>query len=170
MLKLILKKKYLLGVIFLLTAVYLFGGNSLIHFPVIFDSAVVNFKQPVTPSVQINNTKIFVEIATSSVAIQKGLSGRPALDRNRGMIFIFDRPDYYRFWMPDMRFPIDIIWINGEEIVVGITKNILPETNMAKPRFYTPKEPARYILEVNAGFADDKNIKIGDKAVFNKVE
>jgi len=121
------------------------------------------------PSVQIDETKILVEVATSTVAIQRGLSGRTSLDAGRGMIFVFSKPDKYRFWMPDMHFPLDIIWINSGQ-VVGITKNASNEFDPANPVFYTPPKPAQYVLEVNAGFVENRNINIGDEVVLNNIK
>lgn len=119
------------------------------------------------PYVKIGKIRIPVEIARNAVSVKKGLSGRDYLDTDSGMLFIFSQPDYYRFWMPNMNFPLDIIWIaNGR--VAGISKNIIPEINMVKPKFYTPPKPVLYVLEVNAGFADKNNISVGDAAaVFN---
>ena len=71
--------------------------------------------------------------------------------------------------MPDMNFPIDIIWINGDK-VVGITKNVSNEFDPANPVFYMPPKPAQYVLEVNAGFAESRNINIGDEAVLNNIK
>lgn len=113
------------------------------------------------PTVQIAATKIPVELATTGVAQQKGLSGRNSLDADSGMLFIFARPDTYRFWMPDMHFPLDMIWIqNGK--VVDITENVSNQFDPANPRFYTPSSPAQYVLEVNAGFAKRHGIRVGD--------
>ena len=85
------------------------------------------------------------------------------------MIFVFSKPDKYRFWMPDMHFPIDIIWTNNGKIV-GITENASNEFNPANPIFYTPQKPAQYVLEVNAGFSEKNNINIGDKIILNNIE
>ncbi|MBI2466143.1 MAG: DUF192 domain-containing protein [Candidatus Sungbacteria bacterium] len=119
-----------------------------------------------SPYVQINNVKILVEVAKTEAEVQKGLSGRKSLDANRGMLFIFPQPDYYRFWMPNMHFPIDIIWIN-ENRVVGISQNVPNEFDPKNPKFYTPPRPADQVLEVNVGFAQKKNIKVGDDVIFN---
>ncbi|TSC68592.1 MAG: hypothetical protein G01um101466_383 [Parcubacteria group bacterium Gr01-1014_66] len=116
---------------------------------------------PLLPILEIGNAKIFMELATSSAAIQKGLSGRLALAQNQGMLFVFANPDYYRFWMPDMHFPIDIIWIK-DHTVVGITPNVSPQFDPRNPRFYLPPEPVQYVLEVHAGFSQKNNIKKGD--------
>lgn len=118
------------------------------------------------PSVTIGETVIAVELATTTEAVQKGLSGRASLGLQSGMLFVFSKPDIYRFWMPDMRFPIDIIWINGGR-VVDISENVSNEFDPSAPRFYAPIKPVRYVLEVNAGFAADNDIQIGDPVVFN---
>lgn len=120
------------------------------------------------PTVEIGGTTILVELATSSIIMEKGLSGRTSLAYNRGMLFIFSKPDKYRFWMPDMHFPLDIVWINDGK-VIGIEKNISPKFDPASPRFYIPPRPVRYILEVNAGFTKNKGIKIGDNVAFHNI-
>lgn len=66
-----------------------------------------------------------------------------------------------------MRFPIDIIWINNGK-VVDVSRNASNDFNILKPRFYRPKEPAQYVLEVNAGFAEKKGIVIGDTVLFKE--
>lgn len=121
-----------------------------------------------TASVVIGQTIIPVELATTTAAVQKGLSGRTSLDSQSGMLFVFAKPDRYRFWMPDMRFPLDIIWINNGK-VVDISENVSNKFDPANPNFYTPSQPAQYVLEVNAGFAASKHIQIGDTTILNKI-
>ncbi len=155
-------KYFLIAVILTWTAVF-----SVSH---IYSSPDILSNQDISmPSVQIGGTKIFVDVATSTVAIQIGLSGRISLDTDRGMIFVFSKPDKYRFWMPDMHFPIDIIWIDSDK-VVGITKNASNEFDPANPIFYTPPTPAQYVLEVNAGFAENRNINVGDRVILNNIK
>jgi len=154
-------KYFLIAIILVLTAV--FSASRFYRSPDTLPNQDI-----LTPSVQIDGIKIPVEVATSTTAIQQGLSGRTSLDANRGMIFVFSKPDKYQFWMPDMHFPIDIIWINNDK-VVGITKNVSNEFDPANPILYTPPEPAQYVLEVNAGFAENRNINIGDEAVLNNI-
>ena len=122
-----------------------------------------------TPLVQINEVNIPVELATTSAAVQKGLSGRLSLDSDKGMLFVFSRPAIYRFWMPDMHFPLDIIWIkNG--IIVDISQNIPNIFDPKNPKFYTPSSPAQYVLEINADFSKNKGIKIGDSVIFKNID
>jgi len=113
------------------------------------------------PYVRIGSVEIPVELAIDSASQQKGLSGRPSLDSQSGMLFIFNKPGIYTFWMPDMNFTIDIIWINDNK-VVDINANVSNNFDPENPSFYEPVAPAQYVLEVNAGFAKTENIKIGD--------
>jgi uncharacterized protein len=122
----------------------------------------------ITPAVSIGQTVIPVELATTTAAVQKGLSGRTSLDNQSGMLFIFSKPDIYRFWMPDMHFPIDIIWISDGKIV-DISEDVSDDFDPANPRFYKPVKPAQYVLEVNAGFSSSKNIQVGDTVVFSRI-
>lgn len=155
-------KYFFVTVVLVLTAI--FSASRFYRSPDVLSNQDVS-----TPSVQIDGAKILVEVATSTVAIQRGLSGRTSLDADRGMIFVFPKPDKYRFWMPDMHFPIDIIWINSGK-VVGITKNASNEFDPVNSLFYMPPEPAQYVLEVNAGFAENRNINIGDEVVLNNIK
>ena len=115
------------------------------------------------PTIHIGENNIPVEIALDGKSREKGLSGRASLPENQGMLFVFPRRGIYRFWMPDMHFSIDIIWISDNK-VIGVSENLLPETDLAHPKFYSPPEAINYALEVNAGFAKRKNIKVGDTA------
>ncbi len=103
-----------------------------------------------TPPVEINiaGKKFLVEIADTEEKRTQGLSGREFLKGNEGMIFVFPESDYYGFWMKDMRFPIDIIWLDENFSVIGITEHVSPETF---PNVFYPPEPVRFVLEVSAG-------------------
>lgn len=113
---------------------------------------------------KIGDAAITVEIADTPGKRAKGLSGRESLAENRGMLFVFDKPGYYSFWMKDMLIPLDFIWLNGGEII-QINENIRPK-DYPPPKFFTPKYPADSVLEINAGTAKKLNIKIGDKISF----
>jgi len=111
-----------------------------------------------TRNVTIGNSTIMVEIADTNSLRMTGLSGREYLDEGTGMLFVFDKPDKYGFWMKDMKFPIDIVWINGGKII-HIEKSISPTTY---PRVYFPVSPAQYVLELPAGFCDAQGLQVGD--------
>jgi len=110
-------------------------------------------------TVNINGNLISVSIADSPESTTKGLSGVLSMPQNEGKFFIFTEESQYSFWMKDMNFPIDIIWINRNNTIVDIHKNIYPETY---PATFSPAFPALMVLEVNAGYVDNHNIGIGD--------
>jgi len=114
-------------------------------------------------SVTINDHRFSVEIAETERARQRGLSGRQELPLDSGLLFIFPKPDYYPFWMKEMNFPIDIIWLDSDKKIVDITANLSPETY---PESSRPQNPAQYVLEINAGLSEKLNFKIGDQAQF----
>jgi uncharacterized membrane protein (UPF0127 family) len=74
---------------------------------------------------------------------------------NEGMFFSFATSDYYRFWMKEMNFPIDIIWLDENYKIIDITHSLATSTY---PNTVSPKTPARYVLEVVAGFAKKYSI------------
>ncbi|MEK7082252.1 MAG: DUF192 domain-containing protein [Patescibacteria group bacterium] len=123
----------------------------------------------VSPSVAIGGVSVMVEIATTTSALEKGLSGRKSLGEDQGMLFIFPRADRWRFWMPDMRFPIDIIWI-ADDKVIDIDENVSNRFDPANPLFFTPSVPVRRVLEMNAGFAKKHGIGVGGEVVFNHIQ
>lgn len=120
------------------------------------------------PFILINEKKVLVEIAKTPAEQATGLGFRDSLGKDDGMLFIFEEKTTPGFWMKNMKFSIDIIWISGEKIT-GISENIRPPTGAANENLtvYSPPKPVNYVLEVNAGFAAENGIKIGDKILFN---
>ncbi len=111
-----------------------------------------------TMKINVANITIEVEIADSLLKQMKGLMCRQSLAEDRGMLFIFGSDSYHAIWMLNMNFPIDVIWIDSDRFIVDIARNIPPGIYPV----HKPKEKSRYVLEVNAGFADKQDIKIGD--------
>jgi len=115
-------------------------------------------------SIEINGNVLKVEIADNPEEHRKGLSGRSKLDKDGGMFFIFDSPIIPQFWMKDMQFPIDIIWINENFQILDIAKNISPNSF---PKTFSPPQLVLYVLEVNAGWSEKNNISVGSKIIIN---
>jgi len=113
---------------------------------------------------EVENATINAELARTRQEKEKGLSGKEGLKPDEGMLFIYDKEGAYSFWMKDMKFPIDIIWFNESWKVVHIEENLEPATY---PDTFQSSSPARYILEVNAGFIDRHYIDVGDIAVIS---
>lgn len=93
----------------------------------------------------------------------KGLGGRKILGEEEGMLFPFVESAIQGFWMKDMNFPIDIIWLDEDKTVVGIEKEVSPDTY--PEIFYSPSE-IKYVLELNSGASDRYGIASGTKLVF----
>ena len=108
----------------------------------------------------IGNTTLQAEIAQTEKQKMIGLSHRKTLAEGHGMLFIFNTNDKHGIWMKDMHFPIDIIWIDTTMKVIHIEQNISPNTY---PQTFTPPTPARYILEVPAGYTKGR-MRVGDMA------
>ena len=83
-------------------------------------SAFIVFQIDKSPTpaakVSIDNRTFSVEVATSSAQQQQGLSGRNSLATDKGMLFIFKTPNKYAFWMKDMKFPLDMVFIKDNKI------------------------------------------------------
>ncbi len=121
-------------------------------------------QQTQSSKLQMGNTLIDVEIADNTTKRKQGLGGRKSLASDSGMLFIFDKPDRYTFWMKGLVFPLDMIWIRDDK-VVDFIKNATPPSPDQKDEtlpIYAPNQPIDKVLEVNAGFVDINNIKIGD--------
>lgn len=106
----------------------------------------------------VSNKELRIEIADSEEKRNRGLGGRKSLPNNRGMLFLFETPALYSFWMADMRFPIDIIWIDENKKIIAISENISPDTY---PLSFSPSDPVKYVLEVNAGWTKKNEVEIG---------
>lgn len=95
--------------------------------------------------IQLGEKIYAAEIARTPEARSRGLSGREGLGENDGLLFIFEEPGYPGFWMKDMKFAIDIIWLDENLTVVDVTKNAAPDSY---PQIFHPKSPAQYVLEI----------------------
>jgi len=115
--------------------------------------------------IKIGSTEIKAEIADTNLKRIKGLMFRKALPENEGMLFVFEKEDYHTFWMMNMSFPIDIVWINKDKEIIDIVKNAQPCRISCTS--FRPKNIALYVLEVNANFTDKRNIQIGSKVEFD---
>jgi uncharacterized membrane protein (UPF0127 family) len=113
----------------------------------------------------VGDIPITVALANTPAQREQGLSGTRELPEGAGMYFVFDQPDLHGFWMKDMRYPIDIIWINQYGIIIAIDREVSPDTY---PDVFYPPTPAKAVLEVPAGFSTAHNIDIGERATLIK--
>jgi len=117
------------------------------------------------PVLSIGSAAVKIAVADTPVKRQQGLSGRKSLRPDEGLFFIFNQPGFYPFWMKEMNFSIDIIWLDENKKIVDIDKNIPPQSF---PQLFQSRRPVQYVLEVNAGFANRHQIGIGQQAQFFK--
>ena len=103
--------------------------------------------------------KIDIQIADSDFDRELGLMFRKSMEENQGMLFIFPQSQIQRFWMRNTLIPLDMIFINSQKQIVTIREN----TKVLSDQTYASTEPAKYVLEVNAGFCKKFDIKVGDK-------
>lgn len=113
--------------------------------------------------VSVASSTFMVDLAISPEDRVRGLSGRASLPPRTGLLFVFDKPDLYGIWMKDMKFPIDILWIDEELTVVHLEKNVSPQTY---PKTFISTKPARFVLELPAGTVNNSNILVGATTTF----
>lgn len=115
-------------------------------------------------TVSVKGAALIAQIARDQQAQAIGLSGRDSIGKNQAMLFLFNSPDRYGFWMKGMRFPIDIFWIRNGAIVDVEEDASLPAPGApdASLDIYKPDVLADTVLETIAGFARDHDVKIGD--------
>ena len=154
--------KKLLSLIIILTVIIVAGITAITYIsPDIPKTLKVDISEPAPKGeIAINTPRstIIADVVSLPLDIEKGLGGKISLPANEGMLFVFSKPIEPAFWMKNMFFPIDIIWIDSTRTVVGITKKISPSTF---PETFYPPSPVKYVLEVNAGQAEANNIVEG---------
>lgn len=117
------------------------------------------------PMIKIGGVDMVVTLARTEEERQQGLSDTESLPAMTGKLFIFEQPARYGFWMKDMNYAIDIIWIDENYKVVHIEESVSPDTF---PESFKPSAPALYVLETNAGFSQQYSVRKGDMLVFSE--
>lgn len=102
-------------------------------------------------------------IAKTPSTRERGLSGYTAIAADQGMLFIFPKSEEVGFWMKDMDFPIDIVWMDKNKKVTGVSKNISPKTY---PKTFPSPGNVQFVLELNAGSADVFGLTTGTPLSF----
>jgi hypothetical protein len=115
---------------------------------------------PKSPTAEINGHVFSLYLATTAQEQEVGLAKFNKIDKNQGMLFIFQKQDYYSFWMKNMQFSIDIIFINKDKVVDIFQKIPVSENNNNLP-IYKTREKADKVLEINSGLSEEYGIKIG---------
>ena len=109
--------------------------------------------------------EIPVEVADTLKKRRLGLGKRASLKKGWGMLFVFEKRKPHRFWMKDMQFPLDIIWLDNHRIV-HIIHNAKPANSRDEPEVMTSPVPVNFVLEIAAGRATKLRLKTGQRMKF----
>jgi uncharacterized membrane protein (UPF0127 family) len=107
-----------------------------------------------------------VEVMATNADREMGLMFRRSLPEDRGMLFVFDEPGNYGFWMKNCRFPIDMVWLDDKRRVVYIAEKVPPCKNDPCPS-YGGLQRALYVLELGAGQARREKTAMGSVVDFD---
>jgi uncharacterized protein len=122
----------------------------------------------VIPLTLPSGTVLQVEVMVKDEDRAMGLMFRPSLPKDRGMLFLFERPDFQGIWMKNCKFPIDIVWLDEERKVVHVAESVPPckAEKGDKCPVYTPLRRASYVVELNAGQARKEKAVLGSTITF----
>lgn len=148
------KKLFLIAIVIILTTLTI---------TIIYTNKYTDYKSQ--PNISIDNHTFNIVTATTVSEQEKGLGNRTSLNTNSGMLFIFNTPGNYGFWMKDMEFPLDIIYINNNKIINIFT--LKKPNNNSQLQIVYPKKPSKYVLEINANLSKKYNLKTGDSVKIN---
>lgn len=107
--------------------------------------------------------KVRAEVVSTQASREQGLSYRFWMSEKSGMLFVFETSGKYGFWMKDMHFPIDILWLSETGLVVHIVEDAKPEDY--PDITYINQVDAKYVLELTSGAVSKYGIKLGSKLV-----
>ena len=141
-----IQKFFFVAFIFLIFFVFLFTK----------DSGLILYKKV---NVRYHNKVFSTLVADTPQKQSRGLAVRSSMNDNEAMLFVFQESGIYPFWMKDMKFPIDILWLDKNKKIVFIKEHARPEEY---PMTYTPDRESRYVLELVDGFVEKNNVKVGD--------
>ena len=143
-------------------SIYLFVFCVLFTAYCLLFSSTANAASPT--QVCLKDQCVTIELADTDAARARGLQDRTSMPVDHGMLFVFPSEDVFNFWMKDTLIPLDMIWINEALIVVDIKGGLPPCASDPCP-VYVPSGRARFVLEVNANFAQTHGLKVGDPVV-----
>lgn len=140
----------ILGILFLVMATFAHANGTL-------KSGTVSF---------VNDYKLYVEIADTEDLRAYGLMQRASLDENAGMLFVYPDQEIRGVWMKNTLLALDILFLSESGQIVSMLRNLQP-CRQTPCSIYNSQYKARYMLEVNAGFIDQHDIKIGQAVMLD---
>jgi uncharacterized membrane protein (UPF0127 family) len=108
---------------------------------------------------------VTAELAITDEERQLGLMFRTEIYQDQGMLFIFEEEGYHSFWMKNMNFPLDILWLDKDKRIIHLESCVPPCQRTPCPS-YAPLLPALYVLELKAGSIEKKGLKLYDRLDF----
>ena len=133
--------------------VYFFGSNFAFANVLDYAHAIVTTS---------TGMEISVEVADTVEKRSLGLGKRSGLENGWGMLFVFEKRKQHGFWMKDMQFPLDIIWLDNHRIA-HILRNVQPAKSGVIPPVMTPPVAGNFVLEIDAGRADELKLQVGQR-------
>jgi len=106
-------------------------------------------------------SRFLVEVVSTPADLKQGLSNRLSLLPRKGMLFVFPKVEKQSMWMPDMNFPLDIVWIDDTKTIVKIEENATPCADNHNCKSYGSGSPVLYAIELNAGDAARIGLVVG---------
>ncbi|MFN3188431.1 MAG: DUF192 domain-containing protein [Candidatus Paceibacteria bacterium] len=117
-------------------------------------------------SMMIDSVMVQASVASTTETRTKGLSDTPHLPEDVVKLFVFDESQEWSFWMKDMNYPIDIIWVDATGSIVHIEESVSPASY---PKSFVPNRPAKYVVETVAGFVKKYGVGVGDRVILPEV-
>jgi len=108
-------------------------------------------------------SKVDIEVSDNAPERAQGLMWRKAMGENQAMLFIFPAPEQQAFWMKNTIMPLDIIFIDEDNVIVKIHKNAVPYSEKSLPS----EKNSIFVVETIAGYCDKNGVKEGDKIKFD---
>jgi len=151
-----LRKTIFISINVSLCIIQLFTFNQSFAEEIVYSHAIVTTSR---------GEEIPVEVADTFKKRSLGLGKRTSLKKSWGMLFVFEKRKQHRFWMKDMKFPLDIIWLDNYRIV-HIIHNAKPANSSDEPKVMTSPIPVNFVLEIAAGRAAKLRLKTGQRMKF----
>lgn len=128
----------------------------------------VLMNQSTSAVLKIGDGEFTMRVARTERDREEGLSGTTGIGANEALVFVFPTSERWGIWMKDMKYPIDIVWLDEQKTVMHIEQHVKPESYPAKT--FQPDDPAKYVIELKAGVVGSQRITIGSQAVFDSTK
>lgn len=145
--------------------IILIGGTFLFIGALVLVSQKSQDKQQAAAKIFLKTETLTAAILDTPTAKQKGLSGQDKLAPHQAVLMIFPEPGEYGIWMPNMKFPIDVIWLDQNQQIVHLEPNVTPDSY---PQTFYPNKPAQLIIEANIKTIENNHLQLGDKIIIKK--